>query len=137
MLRYLLIPALLAASSPSVADTCICNHAPPTPVTTKACKLVVRDFDGPAKLADASRDAFMTALGKYEVVPQKQWEAAREKSDHHGPLVWQDAAKRTGVQAVIEAWIDDEGGRHTLSISVREATTGSMIDTVSVRVTDK
>jgi hypothetical protein len=140
MLRFLLIPALLAASSPSSADTCICNHAPaPPPATTKGCKLVVRDFDGPTKLADASRGVFMKSLGlKYEVVPLKQWDAAFEqKPEQHGVRRWQAAAKRAGVSAVVEGWLHDEGLRHTMTISVRDASTGSEIDSVSVKVSDK
>jgi len=137
MLRYLLLPALLA-SSPSDADTCICNHAPPAtqPTATKGCKLVVRDFDGPQKLADASHSVFMTGLGKYTVIPTKKWDVEFADTGHHGPLRWQAAAKRTGAEAVVEGWIQDEGRRHTLTVLVRDAGTGNEIDSVSVKVND-
>jgi hypothetical protein len=127
MLRYVLL--LLAASSPSDADTA---------TTTKGCKLVVRDFDGPTKLADASRGVFMKSLGlRYELVPQKRWDAALDqKTAQHGVRRWQAAARRAGVNAVVEGWIQDEGRRHTMTISVRDAATGSEVDSVSVKVSD-
>ena len=139
MLRLLLLAALLAVSSPSDADTCICNHAPATwPTTNKGCKLVVRDFDGPTKLADASRGVFMRSLGlRYDLVPQKRWDAAFDpRSDQHGVGRWQAAAKRTGVNAIVEGWIQDEGSRHTMTLDVRDATTGTSVDSVSVKVSD-
>jgi hypothetical protein len=140
MLRYLLVPALLVASSPSDADTCICNHAPPTraPTTSKACKLVVLDFDGATKLADASRNVFMKAMSKYELVPPKQWDTAYgQQSDLRGPRRWQDAAKQSGVKAVIEGWVEDDAGRYTMMLRVRDATTGREVDMVSARIDDK
>jgi hypothetical protein len=135
MLR-LLIPALLAASSPSDANTFVCDRAP---LTTKACKLVVRDFDGPTARADASRSVLVKALAaKYEVVPLKQWDAAFEqKPDRHGERRWQEAAKRSGVEAVVEGWVQDEGRQHMMTISVRDAHTGSEVDSVSVKLDDK
>jgi hypothetical protein len=118
MLRFFLVAALLAVSSPSDADSCTA----PVPV----CKLVVRNFDGPTKLADASRSAFMTGLDKYIVVAQKQWDAA------FGRQQWREAADRTGAAAVIEGRIR----RHTLTILVRDAVTGQEVDSVTVNVRD-
>jgi hypothetical protein len=140
MLRFFLLAALLAVSSPSDADTCICNHAPATwPATTnKGCKLVILDFDGPTKLADASRGVFMRSLGlRYDLVPQKRWDLAFDpRTDQHGVRRWQAAAKRTGVNAIVEGWIQDEGSRHTMTINVRDATTGTSVDSLSVKVSD-
>jgi len=138
MLRYfLLIPAMLAVSSTTDAHSCIVMPpaAPTIAHTQRACKLAVLDFDGPP-LADAGRTSFVAVLGgKYEVVPLKRWIAVFEQQPR--AKRWQEAAKRTGVAAVVEGWVTDEGRRHVMTIVVRDASTGNEIDSVSTKVNDK
>jgi hypothetical protein len=77
MLRFFLLAALLAVSSPSNADSCIRK---PDPLTRTR-------VTGPTKLAAASRSGFMKALNlEYELEP-------------HG-LRLQAAAKQTGVDSL-------------------------------------
>jgi hypothetical protein len=121
--RFLLIAATLAAAS--IADA-------------KPRKVVVLDFDGPRALADTGRSNVMSLLGdQYDVVATKRWESARAQASGHGPQQWQQAARQSGVDAVIEGWVQDEGHHHTLTIAVRDASTGTEIDTFSVKLGDK
>ena len=101
--------------------------------------IAVLDFDGPRILADAGRGAVVNVLGEqYDLVPTKRWEQAKMASLGRGPLQWSSAAKQAGVDAVIEGWVDPEGMRaHTMTIAVRDASTGRQIDTVSVKISDK
>src|SRR5215813_244620 len=81
-------------------------------------KVVVLDFDGPRQLADAGRGAVISVLGQYDVVGVKRWEDARRAASqqNHGPAQWQKAARQSGVDAVIEGYIQDEGRRKILNI---------------------
>jgi len=101
--------------------------------------IAVLDFDGPRLLADAGRGAVVNVLGEqYDLVPTKRWEQAKMASLGRGPLQWSSAAKSAGVDAVIEGWVDPEGMRaHTMTVAVRDASTGRQIDTVSVKISDK
>ena len=120
--NLLLLAATLAAST----------------VDAKPRKVVVLDFDGPRALADTGRSNVMSLLGdQYDVVATKRWESARAQASGHGPQQWQQAARQSGVDAVIEGWVQDEGHHHTLTIAVRDASTGTEIDTFSVKLGDK
>ncbi len=103
-------------------------------------RLVILDFDGPRQLADSGRSSVMTALGEqYDVVATKRWEQARAAAAQqtHGPAQWSRAAKQSGVDAVIEGWVQDEGRRKILNVVVREASNGKEFDTISVRFDGK
>src|SRR5512146_2308487 len=120
--RFLFAAALVAAASPADA---------------KPRKVVVLDFDGPRALADLGRSNVMSLLGdQYDVVSSKRWQAARAQAGH-GPQQWQQASRQSGVDAVVEGWIEDEGRHHTMTISVRDASTGTQIDIFSVKLGDK
>ena len=147
MLRHLLLVlALLVVSSTSDAGSCFVDHVMtgPPAAHTKRCKLSVLEFDGQASLADTGRNTVVTSLlDSYDLVARKRWRTAFIDAmwitfeDAHGPRRWQQAAKQSGVDAVIEGWVQDEGRRHTLNVTVREASTGNEIDTVTVRENDK
>lgn len=104
----------------------------------KPRRLVILDFDGPRALADSGRTAVVNLLGaQYDVVATKRWETARSQAarNAHGPQTWRKAARQSGVDAVIEGWIQDEGRHKVLTVQVRDASTGNEIDAVSVKLT--
>lgn len=106
----------------------------------KPRRVVILDFDGPRQLADTGRSSVLAVLGEqYDVVATKRWEQARAAAAQqtHGPAQWSRAAKQSGVDAVIEGWVQDEGRRKILNIVVREATNGREFDTISVRIDGK
>jgi hypothetical protein len=110
-----------------------------TTADAKPRKVVVVDFDGlPRNLADSGRSNVMSLLGsEYELVPSKKWDLARGEVGDHGPQAWQAAAKKSGVDAVVEGWVNTEGRHHTLTVQIRDASTGVQIDSVSVKIGDK
>jgi len=108
--------------------------------SAKPRRVVVLDFDGPRGLADSGREEVVTLLGEqYDIVATKRWEDARAAAQQraHGPQTWSRAAKKSGVDAVIEGWIQDEGRHKVLTVAVREAASGNEIDTVSVKLSQK
>ena len=110
-----------------------------TSADAKPRRIVVVDFDGlPRPLADNGRASVMTQLGDlYDIVNTKKWEAAKAEVSGRGQLQWRQAAKKSGVDAVIEGWVNSEGRHHTLTVQVKDATTGIEIDSVSVNMGDK
>ncbi|HEX3476654.1 MAG TPA: hypothetical protein VHT91_16625 [Kofleriaceae bacterium] len=103
-------------------------------------RVVVLDFDGPRQLADTGRSLVLAALGnQIDVVAARRWEQARAEASRtaHGPAQWAKAAKQAGVDAVIEGWIQDEGRRKILNITVREADNGREFDPIPVRIDGK
>ena len=122
--RIALTAAALCGAAASTADA-------------KPRRLVILDFDGPRGLADSGRDAVVALLGEqYDVVATKRWSDARAAAEQktHGPQTWSKAAKSSGVDAVIEGWIQDEGRHHVLTVAVREASSGNEIDSVSIKL---
>lgn len=111
-----------------------------TSADAKPRRVVILDFDGPRSLADAGRSEVQKILGEqYDVVAKKRWEDARSRAQQKsaGPQTWQKAAKSSGVDAIIEGWVQDEGRHKLLTVAIREASTGQELDTVSVRVGSK
>jgi hypothetical protein len=103
-------------------------------------RVVVLDFDGPRQLADTGRSLVLAALGnQIDVVAAQRWEQARKEASRiaHGPAQWAKAAKQIGVDAVIDGWIQDEGRRKILNITVREADNGREFDPIPVRIDGK
>ena len=78
----------------------------------------------------------MDLLGEqYDVVATRRWEEARASvREVRGPQGWRKAARQSGVDAVIEGWIQDEGRSKLLYVLVRDASTGDEIDKVSVKL---
>ena len=107
-----------------------------TAADAKPRRIVILDFEGPRQLAETGRSAVVSLLGEqYDVVATKRWETARADASQHskGPATWNEAARKAGVDAVIEGWVESK----TLSLSVRDASTGKEIDTVQVKLNDK
>lgn len=102
----------------------------------KPRRVVVLDFDGPRTLADTGRSAIVTLLGEqYDLVAKKRWEDARARASKgsYGPQTWNKASKLSGIDAVIEGWVQDEGRHKVLNIVVREASTGREFDTLTFK----
>jgi len=116
----------------------LCGAA--TSADAKPRRVVILDFDGPRGLADAGRTEVQNILGEqYDVVAKQRWEDARARAQQKsaGPQTWQKAARSSGVDAIIEGWVQDEGRHKLLTVAIREASTGQELDTVSVRVGTK
>ena len=106
----------------------------------KPRRVVVLEFDGPKPFVDSGRTAVVNLVGQqYDVVATKRWKSAQaDAAAHaHGPATWNEAARKAGVDAVIEGWVQSEGRGHTLNLTVKDATTGNEIDTVVVKLGDK
>lgn len=110
-----------------------------TVADAKPRKIVIIDFDGlPRTLADTGRRNVLALLAdQYDLIPTKKWESARAQAQGRGPAQWQQASKSSGVDAVIEGWINTEGRHHTLTVQIRDAATGNDIDSVSVKIGDR
>src|SRR3569833_4738514 len=110
-----------------------------TTADAKPRRVVIVDFDGlPRTLADNGRASVMTVLGDvYDIVNTKKWENARAEVPGRGQLQWQQAAKKSGVDAVAEGWINTEGRHHTLTEQVRDVTTEIEKDKDLVNLSDK
>jgi hypothetical protein len=121
--RLALTAAALCAAGSTTADA-------------KPRRVVILDFDGPRTLADNGRNAVVNLLGEqYDVVATKRWEEARASvKDTRGPQGWRKASKQSGVDAVIEGWIQDEGRGKLLYVLVRDASTGDEVDKVSIKL---
>lgn len=122
----------------ALAATALCSAA--ATADAKPRRVVILDFDGPRGLADTGHDAVVALLGEsYDVIATKRWEDARAAAMQktHGPQVWTKAAKSSGVDAVIEGWIQEEGRHKVLTVAVREASSGNEIDSVSIKLGQK
>jgi hypothetical protein len=122
-LRIALTAAALCAAGTTSADA-------------KPRRVVILDFDGPRALADNGRTAVVNLLGEqYDVVATKRWEEARAQvKETRGPMGWRKAARQSGVDAVIEGWIQDEGRSKLLYVLVRDASTGDEVDKISIKL---
>jgi hypothetical protein len=103
--------------------------------TAEASRVVVRQFDGRGALADRGRNALITLLAdQHVIVNAKRWETALATAQRtsHGPASWRKAAWQSGVDAIIEGWVQDEGRDTVLTIAVRDATTGHEIERIAV-----
>jgi hypothetical protein len=132
------MPTITTAFRFALTAAALCAAAPTADARPR--RVVVLDFDGPRQLADAGKSSVLSALGdQYDVVATKRWEQARAAAAQqtHGPAQWSRAAKQSGVDAVIDGWVQDEGRRKILNIVVREATNGHEFDTISVRLDGK
>ncbi len=107
----------------------------PSMAQAKAHRLVILDFDGPQ--ADSSRMLLLSSLGReYEVVPTDQWTAARVDAENktQGPAVWETAARKAKVDAVISGWVQPDGKHTSLTVKAVAAATGTQIFVTSVNV---
>src|SRR5215510_15533509 len=129
------MPTITTAFRFALTAAALCAAAPTADARPR--RVVVLDFDGPRQLADAGKSSVLSALGdQYDVVATSRWEQARAAAAQqtHGPAQWSRAAKQSGVDAVIDGWVQDEGRRKILNIVVRQADNGHEFDTISVRL---
>jgi hypothetical protein len=99
-------------------------------------RVAVSAFDGAPRLAQAGRAAVLLALGDATIVPAKQWDDALARAEGHGPERWQCASSDAHVDAVIEGWVQAEGGRTRLTVAIRNARTGAEMRTLSLAMDD-
>ncbi len=99
-------------------------------------RIVVLDFDGPRALADTSRDAVVRALGSdHDLIAQKRWlDAKKDAAKERGPKMWRAAASQAGVDAIIEGWVQDEDRTKVLTVAVTNASNGTEIDHVTIKL---
>ncbi|MCW5801078.1 MAG: hypothetical protein KIT31_01600 [Deltaproteobacteria bacterium] len=102
----------------------------------KPRRVVITDIDGPRALVDASNAALREALADYDLVAKKKWKEAQSAASRTsaGPASWAKAARASGVDAVIEGWVQEEGRHKMLTIIVRDAQSGVQLDQLSVKV---
>jgi hypothetical protein len=89
-------------------------------------RVVVLAFDGPKELADSGWKSVVSACKDYDLIPASRWkkELASASRDLHGPSQWKAAAKKAGVDAIVEGWVQDAGRQKQLVIVVHDATSG-------------
>jgi hypothetical protein len=120
--RFALVAGLLFAASGADA---------------KPRRVAILDFDGPRTLADSGRAAVVGVLADaYDVVASKNWLEAKASASRksHGPASWSKASKATGVDAVIEGWVQEEGRRKVLTIVVTDASNGNELDQLTINL---
>lgn len=101
----------------------------------KPHRIVIVDFYGQAKLAHAGTAVAQELLGdRYDLVSAKRWSAAMIDAKGDAQQ-WSMAAKATGIDAIIDGWVAADGVHTpTMTIEVRDASTGRQIDTITVRI---
>ena len=132
------MPTITTAFRFALTAAALCAAVPTADARPR--RVVVLDFDGPRQLADAGKSSVLSALGEqYDIVATQRWEQARADAAQktHGPAQWARAAKQSGVDAVIDGWVQDEGRRKILNIVVRQADNGHEFDTISIRLDGK
>jgi hypothetical protein len=106
----------------------------------KPRRVAILDFDGPRTLADSGRAAVVASVADtYDVVASKNWLEAKATASRkaHGPAAWSKASKASGVDAVIEGWVQDEGRRKVLTLVVTDASNGHELDQLTITLPSK
>lgn len=94
--------------------------------------VVVLSFEGEMNLAVQARAEIVELVDRdYDVVTQRAWREALENDGRTGKAAWQAAAKQTHVTAVIEGSATRAKSGGTLSLVVRDARTGKVIEELS------
>lgn len=100
-------------------------------------RVVVLDFDGPRTLADSGRDAVVRALGAdNDIIAQKRWLDAKAEvtRTQPGPKKWPLAARRAGVDVVIEGWVQNDNRTKVLTVVVTDAANGHEFDQLTIKL---
>jgi hypothetical protein len=106
----------------------------------KPRRVVILDFDGPRTLADTGRTAVVNVLGEqYDVVATKRWVDSKSKAarTNRGPQMWSKASKSSGVDAVVEGYVQDEGRSKVLTVIITDASNGSELDQLDIKLGSK
>ena len=112
----------------------------PSLAAAKPHRVAVLDFDGPRGLADTGKSAVIGVLADgYDVVSSKHWLDAKASASRksHGPSSWAKASKASGVDAVVEGWVQDEGRSKVLTIVVTDASNGTELDQLTIKLGTK
>ncbi len=101
-------------------------------------RIAVLDFDGDTTLADAGHNAVVKELGReHSLVPSKIWLDAKLGTSHTkylGKAWWTTAAKRAGVDALVEGWVQEEGRTKVLTVVVTDASSGTELQKLEVEL---
>jgi len=103
----------------------------------KPRRVAVLDFDGPRSLADQGKATVLAVLSEgYDVVASKSWVDAKAAATRktHGPQAWSKAARASGVDAVVEGWVQDEGRSKVLTIVITDASNGEESDQLTIKL---
>jgi hypothetical protein len=106
----------------------------------KPRRVAVLDFDGPRALADLGKAQVLTVLSEsYGIVGAKTWVDAKAQAARkvHGPQQWSKASKTSGVDAVIEGWVQDEGRNKVLTLVITDASNGDEKDELTIKLGTK
>lgn len=94
--------------------------------------VVVLSFDGEMNLAVQARAEIVELVDRdYDVVTQRAWREALENDGRTGKAAWKAAAKQTHVTAVIEGSATRAKSGGTLTLVVRDARTGKVIEQIA------
>ena len=99
-------------------------------------RIVVKAVDGKRELADVADSALRKALREYEFASLKSWNDAQQAARKavEGAAAWARAARSTGVGAVVEGFIKQEGRHDVLIVTIFDAVDGHALDTLTVRL---
>ena len=98
-------------------------------------RVAVVDFDGNRTRSDAARTIVIGIVGdRDDVVSKRTWTRAFSRAPGHGRQRWQRASEETGVDAVIEGVLLEEGRHYVLTLVVRWAATGEQVDVATINV---
>ena len=103
----------------------------------KPRRVVVLDFEGKRGVADQGKATVVSVLSAdYDMVSSKTWVDAKAAAARktHGPAAWSKAARATGVDAVVEGWVQDEGRSKVLTLVITDASNGEESDQLSIKL---
>jgi hypothetical protein len=101
-------------------------------------RIAVLDFDGDTTLAGAGQDAVVKELGRdNSLVPSRTWLEVKTSTSHTkylGPAWWKTAARRAGVDALVEGWVQDEGRKKILTVVITDAHDGKELQELAIEL---
>ncbi len=121
--RFALVTALTAAAAGAAQ--------------AKPRRVVVLDFEGKRGVADQGKATVVSVLSEgYDMVSSKTWIDAKAAAARkaHGPAAWSKAARASGVDAVVEGWVQDEGRSKVLTLVITDASSGEESDQLTIKL---